>query len=1181
MQTLMPTIRPTALVPIFGGFTLGSRLWDVAGRIPSLDLQLATTKSLVDATTGSNLVTHTRASSGTYVDSDGVLRSATTNLFTHSESISSGWGISNTSITSDAIASPVGTITADLATNTGGNDSISRVATVGSSATVAFSLYMKRSNIDWVRLTFLNGANEVQAWFNLSTGTIGTVNATGTATSASASIQNIGNGWYRCVLVGAIPGQTSYTFFNTTAAADASFTRVTGGERYIWGAQLEQSSTVGEYVPTTSTINSAPRFDHNPTTGESLGLLVEESRTNLSLYSEDFGNAIYSLTAATVSTNTAVAPDGTTTADTVNSSGTAVVSQSFTKAASAITYTGSLFIKGSATDFSLTIDDGTPTNRGRARFNLSTGTLGSVTNDGTFTGTTSTITLFPNDWYRLTVTTTTNTLTTARLRSFWTGAGTSINFWGAQLEAGSFSTSYIPTVAATVTRAADVASITGSNFGVTRTNLLVRSEEFDSASWVKASASITTNTTTAPDGTITADTYSGTGASGVRQSVTLTSGTVYTISFYVKSAGLGNDGFRLVIDGAQSSSNFTATSEWQRFTFTATSANTGARTCGIVRNTSGDNVDVLIWGAQLEVGSAVTPYIQSPSVFTSRASSGTYVGGNGLIQTAVTNLLLRSEEFDNAAWTKTRSSITSNTIVAPDGTLTGDKLVEDTTAANTHITRPSPDPSYVTGTTYTYSVFAQAAERTFLQLRVSASASFSASFNLSTGVASQATAGTTPSVTNVGNGWYRCAVTFTATATAIGAARIGLMLNETTQSYTGDGTSGIYIWGAQLEQASTVGEYIPTTSTINSAARYDHDPISLIGKGLLLEEARTNLLLQSENLSTTWTNVNTSEAINVATAPDGTTTADKLITNNGVASVSSYITQTVAKSAAATTYTYSVFAKTGDTGTGTVQLLAVDTASSANRATSIFSTVSGTIVNAASVNGTFTNASSIITPLADGWYRFSLTFTTGTETSINLRLYSRLPTTGNGSSGLLLWGAQLEAGAFATSYIPTVAATVTRAADISTSVATSVFENSWYRQDEGTVFVEASPKANAAFVGFNDGTTSNRIRLAHTGTTAALAVNVTGGALQFSINSGVASFPLNTQGKAALAMKASDFALVGNTSSVVTSTGLMPSINQATIGSSIGTTTFVNGTIKRLTYFPTRLGNEVLQRITQ
>ena len=194
---------------------------------------------------------------------------------------------------------------------------------------------------------------------------------------------------------------------------------------------------------------------------------------------------------------------------------------------------------------------------------------------------------------------------------------------------------------------------------------------------------------------------------------------------------------------------------------------------------------------------------------------------------------------------------------------------------------------------------------------------------------------------------------------------------------------------------------------------------TFVGSDGVLRTAVTNLLLQSEDLSTTWTNVNTSEAINVATAPDGTTTADKLITNNGVAGVSSYITQTVAKSAAATTYTYSAFAKTGDAGTGTLQLLAVDTATSANSATSSFSTVSGTITVAASTNGTFTNASSIITPLADGWYRCSLTFTTGTETSINLRLYSRLPTTGDGTRGILLWGAQLEQSSTVGEYIPT------------------------------------------------------------------------------------------------------------------------------------------------------------------
>jgi hypothetical protein len=231
-----------------------------------------------------------------------------------------------------------------------------------------------------------------------------------------------------------------------------TFTRASSGT-YVGSDGLLKTAAV-----------DAPRFTHDPTTGESLGLMGEEARANLVIRSEEFGDVIWTTSAVTVTSNTGTAPDGSSTADTIASSGTAVVSQAVAKAASAITYTGSLFVKGTVTAFSFSIDDGATVNRGRVVFNLSTGTVSSATNDGTFTGTSGTITLFPNGWYRLTVTTTTNSTLVARLRPFWTGAGTSIDFWGAQLEAGAFPTSYIPTTTATVTRAADVASITGSNF---------------------------------------------------------------------------------------------------------------------------------------------------------------------------------------------------------------------------------------------------------------------------------------------------------------------------------------------------------------------------------------------------------------------------------------------------------------------------------------------------------------------------------------------------------------------------------------------------------------------------------------------------------------------------------------------------------------------------------------------
>ena len=580
--------------------------------------------------------------------------------------------------------------------------------------------------------------------------------------------------------------------------------------------------------------------------------------------------------------------------------------------------------------------------------------------------------------------------------------------------------------------------------------------------------------------------------------------------------------------------------------------------------------------------SLIDDYSGTTLVTHTRASSGTYVGSDGVLRSAVTNLLLSSEEFDSASWAKTRSSITSNTIVAPDGTLTGDKLVEDTTAANTHITRPSPDPSYVTGTTYTYSVFAQAAERTFLQLRVTAGASFSAWFNLSTGVASPTSAGTTPSVTDAGNGWYRCAVTFTATATATGAARIGPMLNETTQSYTGDGTSGIYLWGAQLEQSSTVGEYVPTTSTINSAPRFDHNPATGESLGLLVEEQRTNLLLRSEEFdNASWNSAAGARTItpNSVAAPDGLLTADTFAADG--TTNAHFVSQSLTLSAVP--YAYSVFAKAG-----TNNFLQLRTFNAFGGMWANFDLATGVVGTVGFVSGAAPTSS--IQAYPNGWYRCTMLFTpTATTSSVAAYIVNSASAGGSLanslSTTLYLWGAQLEAGSFSTSYIPTVAATVTRAADVA-SITGSNF-SSWYRQDEGTVFANARTQQSA---------TSHILAGVSTGSFASSAYLVKGSnnllaaapdAAPSSLNITLQSVSSNVGLRAALAFTAgtgsASATMNGGTVGTDASTGIPITMSQMGIGTapwSIGTTLW-NGHIARLTYWPTRLGNEVLQRITQ
>lgn len=202
-------------------------------------------------------------------------------------------------------------------------------------------------------------------------------------------------------------------------------------------------------------------------------------------------------------------------------------------------------------------------------------------------------------------------------------------------------------------------------------------------------------------------------------------------------------------------------------------------------------------------------------------------------------------------------------------------------------------------------------------------------------------------------------------------------------------------------------------------------------RGLALEPARTNLLIRSAEFdNATWTKVLCTTTANATTAPDGTLTADKMIPNAAAANGAAATYQTITKAAVATTYTVTLFAKFA--GHPFVSILCRDSASSANNASVTFNAETGAITTAAAAAGTFSAASSpAAIALADGWFLFRLTFTSGTEVNFRVNAIPR-DIVGDGVSGVFLWGAQLEAASDGSSYIPTTTATATRGLSVFT-----------------------------------------------------------------------------------------------------------------------------------------------------
>lgn len=567
-----------------------------------------------------------------------------------------------------------------------------------------------------------------------------------------------------------------------------------------------------------------------------------------------------------------------------------------------------------------------------------------------------------------------------------------------------------------------------------------------------------------------------------------------------------------------------------------------------------------------------------PRITYTRASTATYYNG---VTTAVAeqNLQIYSQEFDNASWTKENGTVTANSIVttAPDGTNTADLFTENT-ATSTHGLVASA--SSIANQPMVFSAFIKPNGRTVIRLDWLANDGF---YVLATLTGSGTINNGTGTVTALANGWYRLALVITPTVAASGfrirmCESVGGGLGVT--NYTGDGTSGIYVWGAQLEQRSAVSAYTPTTTqaitnyipvlltAASGVPRFDHNPISGDSLGFLVEQQSTNLLLQSQTFdSASWQKFfGATITANTVIAPDGTLTGDKMV--EGTGTVTPHILQGV--SITATTYTFTVFAKPAGND---YMWFRVD-ALSFNR---------WAFINIA--NGTLGTVDAGLTvsvvDVGNGWYRCVLTYTAttsglgtfyiGTSKTNSLTGY-----TGDGYSGIYIWGAQLEAAAFPTSYIATVASQVTRAADAASMTGTNF--SSWFNNAEGTLYGETTgyTVGNVIIGTMSDGTANNAILLSTITVNGRLFVR-----RNTTIEADIATSAITNSAKLVGAYKTNDCAATANgTTPNADLSVLLPILDRFTIGrNTVGNETG-NQTIKKLAYYPRRLSNEELQEMT-
>lgn len=365
----------------------------------------------------------------------------------------------------------------------------------------------------------------------------------------------------------------------------------------------------------------------------------------------------------------------------------------------------------------------------------------------------------------------------------------------------------------------------------------------------------------------------------------------------------------------------------------------------------------------------------------------------------------------------------------------------------------------------------------------------------------------------------------------------------------------------------------------NTTPRFDHDPVTLAPRGLLIEEARTNLLTYSQDwTNAAWSKANVTVTAAATASPDGTVNAQRLqATATAATNVS-----TAGIAATATSASFSVYVKQGSSAT-TANSFAL------RNNTTATNLVLGTLNYATGVWTYSTGSTGVtVSNAGNGWWRLQISASAGITAGDLLIAYTGfLGASATAGDHLFAYGAQLEAGSFATSYIPTLASTVTRNADVATMTGTNF--SSWYNQSEGTFvgdFDKVTTAARGVVLGAGstsagsatgislDGQNDGRVRayIENAGVVEMLNATLANYAANVPIKGAVAYATNNAVGAAAGALGAVDTGVV------------VPTVDALQIGAIRNTappaTVFLNGHIRTIAYYNTRLPNAQLQTLT-